>query len=219
MAKHAAMMCSHADIMDPLQEQHERWVGDQVIERYNTDYCTSFQFYRRPGEAPDLEYRDGSRLLGVEVATAYYDIEDAKFNWLEARKRPDAPREWCGENFDENLAENINGMRVVAAYTRQEENLAQFNRLQALNTSNNVSAAILNGMEAEFIGRAVGDSAPDAPSGEPGAKSLGVVIAAISLSTGRAAKFRTPDDERLVEQAALLEVLDQAGDGQIDLRR
>ena len=106
------MMCSHADIMDPLQEQHERWVGDQVIERYNTDYCTSFQFYRRPGEAPDLEYRDGSRLLGVEVATAYYDIEDAKFKWLEARKRPDAPREWCGENFDGNLVENINSELV-----------------------------------------------------------------------------------------------------------
>jgi hypothetical protein len=51
-------------------------------------------------------------LLGVEVATAYYDIEDAKFNWLEARKRPDAPREWCGENFDENLVENINSELV-----------------------------------------------------------------------------------------------------------
>jgi hypothetical protein len=112
MANGRGMMRSPADIMDPLQEQHERWVGDQVIERYNTDYCASFQFYRRPGEAPDLEYRDGSRLLGVEVATAYYDIEDAKFKWLEARKRPDAPRKWYGKNFDESLVENINSELV-----------------------------------------------------------------------------------------------------------
>jgi hypothetical protein len=108
MAKHAAMMCSHADIMDPLQEQHERWVGDQVIERYNTDYCTSFQFYRRPSEAPDLQYREGNRSLGVEVVTAYYDREDAKFKWLGARKRPDAPVKWSGVDFDKSLVENIN---------------------------------------------------------------------------------------------------------------
>jgi hypothetical protein len=98
--------------VDPIQEKHELWVGDQVIQRYNADHGTSFQFHGRPGVAPDLEYREGNRSLGVEVATAYYDIEDAKFKWLEARKRPDAPRQWCGENFDENLVENINSELV-----------------------------------------------------------------------------------------------------------
>ncbi len=44
-----------------------------------------------------------------------------------------------------NLAENINGMRVVTAFNRQEPNLATFNRLQDDNTSNNLSAARLNG--------------------------------------------------------------------------
>ena len=45
-----------------------------------------------------------------------------------------------------NLAENISGMRVVAAYNRQEENLSNFNVLQDQNTANNVAAAIVNGM-------------------------------------------------------------------------
>ncbi len=45
-----------------------------------------------------------------------------------------------------NLAENISGMRVVAAYNRQEENLSNFNVLQEANTNNNVAAAIVNGM-------------------------------------------------------------------------
>jgi ATP-binding cassette subfamily B protein len=45
-----------------------------------------------------------------------------------------------------NLAENISGMRVVAAYNRQEENLSNFNILQEHNTAGNVGAALVNGM-------------------------------------------------------------------------
>jgi ATP-binding cassette subfamily B protein len=45
-----------------------------------------------------------------------------------------------------NLAENITGMRVVAAFHRQEPNLGRFNRLQEQNTENNVRVARLNGV-------------------------------------------------------------------------
>ncbi len=45
-----------------------------------------------------------------------------------------------------NLAENISGMKVVAAYNRQEENLDYFNDLQEMNTFNNVAAAVVNGL-------------------------------------------------------------------------
>jgi ATP-binding cassette, subfamily B, bacterial len=45
-----------------------------------------------------------------------------------------------------NLAENITGMRVVAAFNRQEPNLGRFNRLQEQNTENNVRVARLNGV-------------------------------------------------------------------------
>ncbi|HUO08692.1 MAG TPA: ABC transporter ATP-binding protein [Phycisphaerae bacterium] len=51
-----------------------------------------------------------------------------------------------------NLAENINGMRVVAAYNRQSENLLNFNELQDANTYNNVAAAIVNGMYQPLLG-------------------------------------------------------------------
>jgi hypothetical protein len=94
--------------MDPLQEQHERWVGDLVIEQYNTDHRTNFQFYGRAGVAPDLEYREGNRCLRVEVVTAYYDAEDAKFHWLPVRKRPDGLHKLSGGDFDKRLAEDIN---------------------------------------------------------------------------------------------------------------
>ncbi|HVX85333.1 MAG TPA: ABC transporter ATP-binding protein [Phycisphaerae bacterium] len=45
-----------------------------------------------------------------------------------------------------NLAENINGMRVVTAYNRQAENLTSFNVLQDANTSNNVRVSMMNGI-------------------------------------------------------------------------
>jgi ATP-binding cassette, subfamily B, bacterial len=45
-----------------------------------------------------------------------------------------------------NLAENITGMRVVAAFNRQSMNLSTFNALQQTNTSNNVEAGRINGV-------------------------------------------------------------------------
>ena len=99
--------------MDAVQEQHERWVGELVIEWYNANHGRSFQFYGRADGAPDLEYREGDRSLGVEVVTAYYDKEDAKLKWLTARKRPDAPGKWSGVDFDQSLVENINAALVA----------------------------------------------------------------------------------------------------------
>src|ERR1700727_1829963 len=60
-----------------------------------------------------------------------------------------------------NLAENITGMRVVAAFNRQDPNLAVFNRLQIDNTDNNVHVARINGayqpmlQTIGFIGKAI----------------------------------------------------------------
>jgi ATP-binding cassette, subfamily B, multidrug efflux pump len=45
-----------------------------------------------------------------------------------------------------NLAENITGMRVVMAFHRQDPNLNVFNRLQEINTVNNMAAGRLNGI-------------------------------------------------------------------------
>ncbi|MEA2709512.1 MAG: ATP-binding cassette, subfamily multidrug efflux pump [Phycisphaerales bacterium] len=45
-----------------------------------------------------------------------------------------------------NLAENINGMRVVTAFNRQEPNLDVFNNLQDANTYNNLRVARINGV-------------------------------------------------------------------------
>ncbi len=45
-----------------------------------------------------------------------------------------------------NLAENITGMRVVTAFNRQDANVNTFNRLQDVNTANNIGIARFNGI-------------------------------------------------------------------------
>ena len=77
---------------------------------------------------------------------------------------------------------------------------------------------VLDGVEAEFVGRAVDDAALDAAAGQPDREAVGVVVAAVgALRTRGAAELGGPDHERVVEQAAVLEVVEQAGDGLVDL--
>ncbi len=45
-----------------------------------------------------------------------------------------------------NLAENITGVRVVAAFNRQRQNLTRFNMLQDVNAANNLRVANTNGV-------------------------------------------------------------------------
>ena len=75
-----------------------------------------------------------------------------------------------------------------------------------------------HGAVAEFVGRAVGDAALDAAAGQPDREALDVMVAAVALGHRRPAELAAPDHQRLVEHAALLQVLDQRGRALIDLR-
>src|SRR3954447_21549149 len=80
---------------------------------------------------------------------------------------------------------------------------------------------ILDGMEADFVGGAVLDAALNAAAGEEGAEAPGMVVAAGfvagAFGAGGAAELGAADDERVLEHAAALEVLDQRGDGFVGL--
>src|SRR5947209_8453362 len=79
--------------------------------------------------------------------------------------------------------------------------------------------AIFDGVEAEFVGGAVDHAPFDAPACEPGREAVDVMIPAIAaLSAWRAAELGGEDNDRVIEQAAPLQILQQRGDGLIDLR-
>ena len=78
--------------------------------------------------------------------------------------------------------------------------------------------AILNGVEAEFVGGSVDSSAFDSASCHPDGKAEVVVTSPVrTLAAGSASEFRAPDHERFVEEASLLEIFQEARDGLIDL--
>lgn len=68
--------------IEPLKELNERAVGDRFIEWFNAQHGLSYSFSRRAGEAPDLVYAlpDAGELF-IEVTSAYYGEEYAKFIW------------------------------------------------------------------------------------------------------------------------------------------
>jgi len=72
---------------------------------------------------------------------------------------------------------------------------------------------------AEIVGRAVDIPAPEAAASQPERESMAVVVAAVgALGDRQPSKFARPQDDRLVEQAALLEVPNQGRGGLVGSR-
>ena|GEM_PF-2753512 len=78
---------------------------------------------------------------------------------------------------------------------------------------------IFDGVEADFIGPSMLNATPHAATGQPSAKALGMMIAAGTLSPGRAPEFGAENDQSIFEQAALAQILQQSSHGSIHLGR
>jgi len=75
-----------------------------------------------------------------------------------------------------------------------------------------------DGVVADLVGLAVADAAFDSTAGHPGGEAMGVVVAAGFggfLCEGEPSEFAAPDDEGVFEEAALIEVGEESGDGGI----
>jgi hypothetical protein len=94
--------------MDPIQETHERAVGDAFADWYNKRKGTSFEYNARGGDPPDLIYRDGTKELLLEITGSYYDGVHATMLWHNARDLPDAPDSWSGKSPDQKLVDSVN---------------------------------------------------------------------------------------------------------------
>ena len=76
-------------------------------------------------------------------------------------------------------------------------------------------ADVLDRLVAELVGRAVAEAALHARAGQPDGEALRVVVAAAGalLERRHAAELGDPDDQRVVEQAALFQVVSSAAAG------
>jgi hypothetical protein len=82
---------------------------------------------------------------------------------------------------------------------------------------------VLGDVVAEVVGRAVGEARLDAAARHPAGEAARVMIAAVvgrgelALRVVRAPELAAPDDQRVVEQAALFQVGDQRVAGAVDV--
>jgi hypothetical protein len=72
-----------------LKRAHERFIGDTLLTtlRFRADFI---RMGNDEGE-PDVIYREGNRMIGIEVGTAYYDEADARQEWMHAREERQMP--------------------------------------------------------------------------------------------------------------------------------
>src|SRR5262245_10033810 len=76
---------------------------------------------------------------------------------------------------------------------------------------------LLDGVEADLVGRSVNDAALDAAARQPHRETVRMMVPAVGiLRPRRATKLRRPDDEGIVEHAALFQILQQTRDGPIN---
>ncbi len=66
-----------------LKRAHERFIGDTLLAtlRFNAEFV---RMGNDQGE-PDIIYRQGNRMIGIEAGTAYYEEADARQEWMHAR--------------------------------------------------------------------------------------------------------------------------------------
>ncbi|MCJ7498565.1 MAG: hypothetical protein MUO78_10620 [candidate division Zixibacteria bacterium] len=80
-----------------LQKQHEKSVCDILFRSLNLN--AEFEKYGNDINEPDCIYKLNRELLGIEVATAYYEDSDAKQEWTLARGEREFPKRGYEERW------------------------------------------------------------------------------------------------------------------------
>jgi hypothetical protein len=94
--------------MDETQEGHERAEADRFICWYNACHKVGYRFYARGNEPPDFIYRHDSREMLLEVTAVYYDADNAKMLWQNARALPEAAKIWTSKWPDRKMVDSLN---------------------------------------------------------------------------------------------------------------
>src|SRR5262245_49281568 len=126
------------------------------------------------------------------------------------------------QQLADDLAGDVRQAKVAALEAHSQAEMIQSQKMQDGGLQIVDVDAVLGGTEAEFVGGAESDAGLDAAAGQPHGKGLDVVIPAdgfAALAHGRAAELAAPDDERVVEEAALLQIAHERGTGLIHFAR
>jgi len=79
---------------------------------------------------------------------------------------------------------------------------------------------VLDRFNSKLVGQSMADSLAYTDTGHPAGEPIGIVVATLGpfLEKGHSTEFGAPNDQRVVEQPARSEVIDQCGYGLIEDR-
>ena len=128
--------------------------------------------------------------------------------------------------FPDHLAVYVRQTEVAAGVAVGQPLVVEAQQVQNRRVQVVDAGRLVDGLEAEVIGGAVNRAAAHAAAGHPHAEAVRVVVAAelrfavaAEFDRRRATELAAPDDQRVVEHAALLQIGEQRGDRLIDLLR
>ncbi len=93
-----------------MKEQHEEAVATDLLKALN--FAAKFLRHGNDRDEPDVLFTHQGKILGVEVATAYYDSQQARMEWQIARgiDKP-SPKTltsiWHGSDCDDIIYQRI----------------------------------------------------------------------------------------------------------------
>ena len=130
-----------------------------------------------------------------------------------------------GEHLAKHISVHVGQPEIATLKTQRELFVIEAKKVEHRRMEVVHVYGLLGDVVAVVVGRAVAHTGLDPSTGEPHREAAGMVVATVVLSgqlalaVDRPAELAPPDDQGVVEQAALLEVSDQPGDGAIDLLR
>jgi hypothetical protein len=127
------------------------------------------------------------------------------------RARDGAALPGSGEQFVDYFAGDVGEAEIAALEAVSQFGVIEAKQFEQGGVEIMDMDLIGGGVEPEFVRFAQGDARFDTATGHPHGEAIGMMIAAIisALDHGSAAEFAAPHNQRIVEHAALLEVLDQ----------
>src|SRR6185437_5230384 len=124
-----------------------------------------------------------------------------------------------GQNLVDDIAINVGQPIVAPAPAVGQPLVVHAHQMQQRGVQIVDVDFVLDRVPAEFVGGAVDDASLHAASGKPHRKAERMMFAAVGPFRGRrAAEFASPHDQRVFQQAARFQVLQQSGDRPIGRR-
>ena len=145
----------------------------------------------------------GVRLPGWMAGVCYRPIDSA-----------------AGQQIDNHLAMNIGQTAFNAIVVKTEAFVIQSQQVKNGRVNIVNRDRVFHGLESEVVGGAMGIGFFDSSAGQPDRESFGVMVptAGALLKGWHPAKLGAPHNQRVIQQAALLEILEQRGSRLIENR-